>query len=70
MHALAGLTEYSKISVYKLLGPMINPLFQNGAAIIDAGICTDKQYAGTTIDMLDRMANIWLRTETTKFEER
>ena len=46
---------------------MITPLFQNEAAMIDAGMCTEEHYAEAKIDMLERMANIWLHTETTEF---
>ena len=59
---MARLTECSKVPSSKLLGAMINPLFHNGTAMIDARMCTEEQYAEAKINMLDMMANIWLRT--------
>jgi len=70
LHVMAGLTECSKLPSYKLLGAMINPLFQNESAMIDAGMYTDEQYQEAKLDMVDRMANSWLRTETPNFEDR
>ena len=67
LHVMAGLTECSKLPSYKLLGAMINPLYQNGSAMVDAGMCTNEQYQEAKLDMVDRMANMWLHTETTKF---
>ena len=38
--------------------------------MIDTGMCTKEQYEEANIDILDRMVNIRLRTDTAKFEDR
>ena len=40
----------------KIMGALINPLFQNGARMIAAGMCTEEQYVAGKIELLDRIA--------------
>ena len=56
---MAGFEVAPKLGDYKILGAIINPLMQNHARMIDAGLCTDKQFEVGKEELLARMTRYY-----------
>ena len=50
-----GLIDSSKISDMKIMGAILNPLFQSELRMTAAGMCTEEQYKAGEIELLDRL---------------
>ena len=57
-HINAGLEDVDIINNHQMMGAIVNPLFQNELAMIDAGLCTREQYDSGRIELIDRMAKL------------
>ena len=54
----AGLVDVELINNHQMMGVIVNPLFQNDLAMVDAGLCTQDQYDAGRIELIDRMAKL------------
>eukprot|EP00957_Ditylum_brightwellii_P110565 8433423-Ditylum_brightwellii.AAC.1 len=43
-HISAGLVDVDIVNNHQMMGAIVNPLYQNELAMIDAGLCTQAQY--------------------------
>ena len=57
-HITAGLVNIDILNNHQMMGAIVNPLFQNDLAMIDAGLCTREQYDSGRIELIDRMAKL------------
>jgi hypothetical protein len=62
---MAGLENAPELNEMKILGALINPLFQCGPRMIDAGLCTEEQYESGKEELLDRMTRYHERKSET-----
>lgn len=58
-NVMAGLENSTTLSEYKILGAILNPLFQNEARMVDAGLCTEEQFHHGKEELLDRMTRYY-----------
>lgn len=57
----AGLEETPTLGDYKILGAILNPLFQCEERMIDAGLCMQDQFSNGEVDLLERMTRYYER---------
>ena len=57
-HITAGLVNIDILNNHQMMGAIVNLLFQNDLAMIDAGLCTREQYDSGRIELIDRMAKL------------
>ena len=58
-HITAGLVNVDILNNHQMMGAIVNPIFQNDLAMIDAGLCTREQYDSGRIELIDRMAKLF-----------
>ena len=59
---MAGLEHSKKLSDIKIMGALLNPLYQNGERMVDAGLCTQEQLEAGRVELLDRIGRFYERT--------
>ena len=58
---MAGLVEAEELHEIKIVGALLNPLYQNEARMIAGGLCTKPQYDAGLEELLDRLARHYER---------
>jgi hypothetical protein len=53
---MAGLEDTAQLPDMKVMGALINPLYQNEIRMVTAGLLTAKQYSAGKEELLDRMS--------------
>ena len=62
---MAGLEDCDCLPDAKILGALINPLLQCGSRMVEAGLCTKKQYNHGRVELLNRMERFYDRRSDT-----
>ena len=60
----AGLVDSPELLDMKIMGAIMNPLFQCNAGMVEAGTCTWKQFEAKKEMLVDRMTHYYDRTES------
>ena len=59
----AELKDCNTLNVMKIMGAIVNPLFQNKKRMMAAGLCTELQYEHGTAELIRRIARAYDRIE-------
>ncbi|EJK54837.1 hypothetical protein THAOC_25502, partial [Thalassiosira oceanica] len=58
-----GLEDAPCLNRMKIMGALMNPIFQSKKRMIAAGLCTDSQYNAGEVELLDLMTEFYARQE-------
>ncbi|KAL7481645.1 hypothetical protein ACHAW6_007325 [Cyclotella cf. meneghiniana] len=56
---MAGLENKKCLSKIKILGALLNPLYQSKSCMIEGGLCTEDQYMAGKVELLDRLSHFY-----------
>ena len=56
---MAGLEDKKCLSEIKIMGALLNPLYQSKSRMIEGGLCTEHQYMAGKVELLDRLSHFY-----------
>ncbi len=56
---MAGLEDKKCLSEIKIMGALLNPLYQSKSRMIEGGLCTEHQYMAGKAELLDRLSHFY-----------
>ncbi|KAL7523843.1 hypothetical protein ACHAXR_000358, partial [Thalassiosira sp. AJA248-18] len=62
----AQLKDCATLNIMKIMGAIVNPLFQKKKRMVAAGLCTDEQYEAGKAELLRRITRVYDRIDGSK----